>query len=69
MLTEYIYDQCSRALFEEHKVIFGFMIAIKVSLRDKSVTSDELMFFLTGAKPGFSKFKSTQPFDWLEEKQ
>jgi len=33
-----MFDQNSRALFEEHKVIFGFMIAIKVSLKEKSVS-------------------------------
>jgi len=44
------------------------MIAIKICLRDKIVTYDELIFFLTGAKAGYSSFKEAR-YEWLEDKQ
>jgi len=41
-LTKFIFTQCSRSIFEEHKIIFSFFIATKIGLReDKSITFDE----------------------------
>jgi len=68
-LTLYIFNQCSRALFEDHKVIFSFFIASKICVKLKSISGDEILFFLTGVKAGFSNFLKNFDIPFLEEKQ
>jgi len=67
-LTKYIFNQCSRSIFEEHKLVFSFFIASKIGIREKSISSDEYLFFLTGNKPGFDKF-TKNPLSWLGDKE
>jgi len=42
-LTLYIFNQCSRSLFEDHKVIFSFFIASKICVKMKTISSDEIL--------------------------
>jgi len=67
-LTLYIFNQCSRSLFEDHKAIFSFFIASKICIKLKQINTDELFFFLTGVKAGFSDFKRGLEFSFLDEK-
>jgi len=40
-LTLYIFSQCSRSLFEEHKILFSFFISSKIALSNKIINNDE----------------------------
>jgi len=66
-LTKYIFTQCSRSIFEEHKLVFSFFVASKIGLREKSINSDEYLFFITGNKPGFDNYRRN-PLIWLDDK-
>lgn len=47
-ITKYIFHQCSRSVFEEHKLIFSFFISSRIGMKDKNILIPEYMFLLTG---------------------
>ncbi|XP_001354829.2 dynein heavy chain 6, axonemal [Drosophila pseudoobscura] len=44
-----IYDNISRGLFENHKIIFSFLLALSVERQEKRVSDDEFGFLTRGA--------------------
>lgn len=52
-----VYDNVSRALFEQHKTIFAFMICVELMRERREISDDEWNFFLRGTV----NLKSTPP--------
>jgi len=48
-ITKYIFQQCSRSVFEEHKLIFSFFISSRIGMKEKHILTAEYMFMLTGS--------------------
>jgi len=48
-ITKYIFQQCSRSVFEEHKLIFSFFISSRIGMKEKNILTAEYMFMLTGS--------------------
>ncbi|BFG02702.1 dynein heavy chain 6 axonemal [Drosophila madeirensis] len=44
-----IYDSISRGLFENHKIIFSFLLALSVERQEKRVSDEEFSFLTRGA--------------------
>lgn len=44
-----IFDNISRGLFENHKIIFSFLLALSVERQEKRVTDEEFNFLTRGA--------------------
>ena len=66
-LTTSVFEYVQRGLFEEHKMVFSFVIANKINIDDGSVLQKEFETFLalgTGASPLKIRKK---PKDWIPE--
>ncbi|KAH0628434.1 hypothetical protein JD844_009589 [Phrynosoma platyrhinos] len=61
------YTNVSRGLFEQHKLIYSFMLCIEIMRQKEELTDDEWNFFLRGAA-GLDKSRPPKPeIPWLEE--
>ncbi|XP_062985188.1 dynein axonemal heavy chain 6 [Elgaria multicarinata webbii] len=61
------YTNVSRGLFEQHKLIYSFMLCIEIMRQKEELTDDEWNFFLRGAA-GLDKERPEKPhIPWLEE--
>lgn len=73
--TNNLYESVSRGLFERDKLLYSLILYIKIMLDAKSISREEVNFFLTGdsAVNGTRIPPKTAPhphpgFDWLTEK-
>ncbi|CBZ56170.1 Dynein heavy chain 1, axonemal, related [Neospora caninum Liverpool] len=66
-ITYLIYENVSRSLFERHKILFAFSLALKIQAKHP-VNHQELRFLLTGPT-GEATLGETNPTTWLSEKQ
>ncbi|XP_042305526.1 dynein axonemal heavy chain 6 [Sceloporus undulatus] len=61
------YTNISRGLFEQHKLIYSFMLCIEIMRQKEELTDAEWNFFLRGAA-GLDKSRPPKPeIPWLEE--
>jgi len=47
--TYLLYENICRSLFEAHKLLFSFIVAIKILQGDGAIDADEWRFFLSGS--------------------
>ncbi|KAI9224346.1 dynein heavy chain and region D6 of dynein motor-domain-containing protein [Blastocladiella britannica] len=54
-ITEYftfaLYTNVCRSLFERHKLLFSFLLAVRIMLNENKVNIDDFKFLLTGSAP------------------
>jgi dynein heavy chain len=63
--THSLYDNVCRSLFEKHKLLFSFILAIKILFGYKSLDPEEWRYFLAGPAGEIEIAKN--PTDWLGE--
>jgi dynein heavy chain len=62
--TYLLYENICRSLFEAHKLLFSFIVAIKILQGDGKINADEWRFFLSGSSG--SKVEAANPdFSWI----
>lgn len=49
VLTESIYSNVCRGLFNAHKRIFSFLVTIKIELKSGSISANDWRLFIRGA--------------------
>lgn len=67
--TELLYTNVCRSLFEKHKLLFAFLLTIKIMQGEKRLDEEELRFFLQGATS--LDLDEPNPLDcegWLSDK-
>ncbi|KAF0028624.1 hypothetical protein F2P81_019711 [Scophthalmus maximus] len=50
-LTFQVYCYTARGLYEEHKLLFTLLLALKIDLQDRNISHPEVLTFLKEAKP------------------
>ena len=66
--TEFLYDAICRSLFVKDKLLFAFLMCVKIMQGDERVDPEELRFLLTGGVK--SEMEQQNPAaDWLSDKQ
>lgn len=65
---ESLYRNICRSLFEKDKLIFSFLLTIKLMDMANELNADELKFFLTGGV-SLGDEMPKNPTDWMAEKQ
>ena len=59
-----LYDNVCRGLFEAHKLIFSFMLTMKIQFGNNAIDLEEWRFFLTGPSGDIEIVPN--PTDWLD---
>ena len=62
--TYYVYINVCRSLFEKHKLIFSFLMTVKILQGDHTIDSGEWMFIISGKC--LSSVNKENPLDWLD---
>lgn len=65
-LTLNVYNYGCTGIFEKHKLLFSFVITIKLEQDRSNVTQDELDFFIKG-NLSLEKSKRRKPFPWMHD--
>ena len=60
-----LYQNVCRSLFERHKLLFSFLLCMKILFGDNSVNMVEWRFFLSGASGQIDV--KPNPTDWLDD--
>ena len=60
-----LYENVCRGLFEEHKLLFSFLLTVKILFGDKKIDQQEWRYFLAG--PSGDVEIVPNPTDWLDE--
>ena len=60
-----LYDNVCRGLFEKHKMLFSFLLTMKILFGDEKIDLEEWRFFLAG--PSGEIDIVPNPTDWLDE--
>jgi dynein heavy chain len=63
--TYSLYENICRSLFEKHKLLFSFLLTVKILSGDNNINESELRFFLAGPS-GEIKIKPN-PTAWISE--
>lgn len=61
--TYLLYENVCRSLFEKHKLIFSFMITVKILFGDNAMDGQEWRYYLAGPSGEIEIAKN--PTDWL----
>ena len=62
-----LYTNVCRSLFEKHKLLFSFLLSIRILMNEDKIDMDEWKFLLTGATASEKKGSNPAP-DWLSGK-
>ncbi|KAJ3073482.1 Dynein heavy chain 1, axonemal [Podochytrium sp. JEL0797] len=60
-----LFSNVCRSLFEKHKLLFSFLLCIRMMMNEDKVDMDEWKFLLTGTVPGGERKKPNPAPDWL----
>ncbi|CBJ31040.1 dynein heavy chain [Ectocarpus siliculosus] len=63
--TAAVYVNVCRSLFEAHKLLFSFLLAIKILQGDDRIDPTEWRFLISGMSPGQSSMDNPDP-SWIE---
>lgn len=66
-LTMNVYEYGCTGIFERHKTLYSFLIAIRLQLSEKHLRQSEIDFLIKGSI-GLEKDSEVCPVDWLTEK-
>lgn len=61
--TQNLYENICRSLFEAHKLLFSFILTVKVLFGSRSMDHDEWRYYLAGPSGAIDIVKN--PTDWL----
>lgn len=68
-LNEYftfsLFTNVCRSLFEKHKLLFSFLLAVRILMNENKIDADEWKFLLTGTTSGELKTLPNPASDWL----
>lgn len=62
-----LYTNVCRSLFEKHKLLFAFLLAVRILMNENKIDMDEWSFLLTGGTI-IPKEISNPASDWLSER-
>ncbi|XP_065685160.1 dynein axonemal heavy chain 1 isoform X1 [Hydra vulgaris] len=62
-----LYSNVCRSLFEKHKLLFSFLLSIRILMNKGQINLDEWSFFLTGGI-GISELLPNPAVEWLSER-
>ncbi|XP_076363131.1 dynein heavy chain at 89D isoform X2 [Tachypleus tridentatus] len=65
-LTDNVYSYGCTGIFERHKLLFSFQIAVRLAQNEGIISDDEFNFFLKGSL-ALEKSSYSRPFNWLPE--
>jgi dynein heavy chain len=60
-----LYQNVCRSLFERHKLLFSFLLCMKILIEAKQINMDEWRFFLAG--PSGDIEEKPNPTDWMDD--
>ena len=60
-----LFSNVCRSLFEKHKLLFSFLLTIRILMNDGKIDPDEYKFLLTGTASGGEKSIPNPAPDWL----
>jgi dynein heavy chain len=63
--TEQLYQNCCRGLFEKDKLLFSFLLCLKILIGDKKMDMAELRYLLTGPTSDLTEKGPPVPADWV----
>ncbi|KAJ3214893.1 Dynein heavy chain 1, axonemal [Dinochytrium kinnereticum] len=63
-----LFSNVCRSLFEKHKLLFSFLLAIRILMNDDKIDLDEWKFLLTGATSSAEKKLQNPASDWLSQR-
>jgi len=62
---KYLYVNVCRSLFEKDKLLFSFVVAIKILQSHNEIDGNEWMFLITGKTPKSKQLENPNP-DWID---
>ena len=65
--TYSLYTNVCRSLFEKHKLLFAFLLAVRILMNADKINMDEWRFLLSGGTVMGSEMANPAP-DWLSER-
>ncbi|KAJ3111551.1 Dynein heavy chain 1, axonemal [Phlyctochytrium bullatum] len=63
-----LFTNVCRSLFEKHKLLFSFLLSIRILMNDDLIDLDEWKFLLTGATSSIEKKLANPAVDWLSQR-
>jgi dynein heavy chain len=65
--TYYVYVNICRSLFEKHKLLFSFLLTVRILQGQQAIESDEWMFLISGKTLASAKVDNPAP-DWIDNR-
>uniref|UniRef100_A0A6I8N290 Dynein axonemal heavy chain 1 n=1 Tax=Ornithorhynchus anatinus TaxID=9258 RepID=A0A6I8N290_ORNAN len=65
-LTYSLYSNVCRSLFEKHKLMFAFLLCVRIMMNDGKIKMAEWRYLLSGGS--VKKFRENPAVDWLSER-
>jgi len=66
-VTKFMYNNVQRGLFEEHKLLFGFLMCVAIKRGNGTIANDAWNFFLRGAVGGHDAPETNPAPSWLSQ--
>eukprot|EP00746_Dinoflagellata_sp_MGD_P006891 gnl/MRDRNA2_/MRDRNA2_113587_c0_seq1.p1 gnl/MRDRNA2_/MRDRNA2_113587_c0~~gnl/MRDRNA2_/MRDRNA2_113587_c0_seq1.p1 ORF type:complete len:2479 (+),score=556.96 gnl/MRDRNA2_/MRDRNA2_113587_c0_seq1:117-7439(+) len=63
--TEQLYQNCCRGLFEKDKLLFSFLLCLKILIGDKKMDMTQLNFLLKGPTADLTEKGPAVPAEWI----